>query len=66
MSKKQKLLILVPDGTGIKNYLLSDFLKHAHEHFDVVLAHNFDKNIEPHLSLKPNQYKKVNIPIYNE
>ncbi len=66
MSKKQKLLILIPDGTGIKNYLLSDFLKFAHTEFDLVLAHNFDKNIEPHLSLKPNQYKKVNIPVYNE
>ncbi|MGX1024736.1 hypothetical protein ACSSV5_001907 [Psychroflexus sp. MBR-150] len=33
MSKKPKILILIPDVTGIKNYLLSDFLKFLHQHF---------------------------------
>ena len=63
---KRKLLILIPDGTGIKNYLLSSFITKAVQEFDVILAHNFDDEIEKEIAVSADQYLRVRIPEYNE
>lgn len=66
MSAKKKLLILIPDGTGIKNYLLSDFIKLASENFDITLAHNFNIAIHKEINISNDKYKHINIPKYHE
>jgi hypothetical protein len=63
---KPKLLILIPDGVGIKNYLLSDFIKYACKAFCVTLVHNFDNRIEKEINADAEHFKTVRIPKYNE
>ena len=62
--EKNKILLLFPDGVGIRNYLYSDVFKNAQE--DLVLFHNFDS--ETIISIKQNT--KINdeiiIPKYKE
>lgn len=63
---KKKLLIFIPDGTGIKNYLLSDFVKLASEYFDIILAHNFNTAMHEEINLSNDNFKHVEIPDYKE
>lgn len=37
MSKKNKILLLFPDGVGIRNYLYSDVVKHLDKDFRIVI-----------------------------
>jgi len=64
--KKKKLLIFIPDGVGIKNYLLSDFIKFAAEGFEIVLAHNFHGSINDEINLESGRFIHINVPEYNE
>jgi len=66
MSAKRKLLIFIPDGTGIKNYLLSDFIKLASENFEIFLAHNFNLLMHDEISIPKSKFTHVNIPEYKE
>jgi hypothetical protein len=66
MSAKKNLLIFVPDGTGIKNYLLSDFLKHASNQFNVIIAHNFDKKVNQEIKAEKYVSENIKIPPYQE
>lgn len=66
MSAKKKLLILIPDGTGIKNYLLTDFIKNASEVFEIILAHNFNTAIHEEINLAKDKFKHTGIPDYSE
>jgi len=66
MPPKKKLLILIPDGVGIKNYLLSDFIRYCCEAFEVTLAHNFNEAIHQEINIPEANYKSVNIPAYSE
>jgi hypothetical protein len=66
MPKKDTLLIFIPDGTGIKNYLLSSFIQKASKEFELILAHNFDKAINDEINIKPSEYKKASVPSFKE
>lgn len=44
--EKRKVLFVVPDGVGIRNYLYSDMISGlTNEGFDVLLMHNLDKEL---------------------
>lgn len=62
--KKDKVLLLFPDGVGIRNYLYSDAFKDCNG--DLVLFHNFDsetiKAIEKNTSIN----QDILIPDYQE
>ncbi len=64
--KEKRLLIFIPDGTGIKNYLFSDFLKLASDNFNIILAHNFNKSIHSEINISKNKFQHVKIPEYKE
>lgn len=66
MSNRKKLLIFIPDGTGIKNYLLSDFIKQASNNFEIILAHNFSNNMHDEINLAKNKFQHAKIPDYKE
>jgi hypothetical protein len=66
MSAKKRLLILIPDGTGIKNYLLSGFIKLASEKYDIILAHNFNLAMHKEINISEDNFKHITIPIYKE
>jgi hypothetical protein len=63
---KPKLLILIPDGTGIKNYLLSDFLVIASVSFEIILAHNFNTSIHSEINISKDKFQHIHIPKYKE
>ncbi|MFC7356878.1 hypothetical protein ACFQO1_04195 [Jejudonia soesokkakensis] len=64
MISKKNILLLVPDGTGIKNYLYSSVFKHADA--SLHLYHNFDGDtlteLKNHISLD----STLEIPAYKE
>lgn len=66
MFKKKKLLILVPDGTGVKNYILSSFIKLVSKNFELILVHNFNETVENEFPISKEDYTHLKVPIYNE
>jgi len=62
--EKNKILLLFPDGVGIRNYLYSDVFKNENE--ELILFHNFDseaiKVIKENTSIK----SEIVIPNYKE
>lgn len=62
--EKDKVLLLFPDGVGIRNYLYSGMFKDFQD--DLILFHDFDsetiKAIEAHTSINENIF----IPFYKE
>ncbi|NND61776.1 MAG: hypothetical protein HKN48_01140 [Flavobacteriaceae bacterium] len=64
MGKVKKVWALVPDGTGIKNYLYSKIFRD--DEIELTLFHNFDadtlRQIQQHVSIK----ESVEIPAYKE
>ena len=62
--KKEKILLLFPDGVGIRNYLYSNVFKDTKE--DLVLFHAFDTNTEHAVKQITKIDKAVAIPKYNE
>lgn len=64
LMKKDKILLLFPDGVGIRNYLYSNVFKDMEE--DLVLFHNFDP--ETVNAIKDNVIidDEISIPAYKE
>lgn len=62
--EKNKILLLFPDGVGIRNYLYADVFKNMQE--DLVLFHNFDP--ETVSAIKDNVIldDEITIPVYKE
>lgn len=62
--EKDKILLLFPDGVGIRNYLYADVFKNMQE--DLVLFHNFDP--ETVKAIKDNVVldDEITIPAYKE
>jgi hypothetical protein len=62
--QKAKVLLLFPDGVGIRNYLYSNVFKNAKE--DLVLFHNFDQITVAALKENVSLSKTILIPEYKE
>jgi hypothetical protein len=62
--QKTKLLLLFPDGVGIRNYLYSRVFHNANE--DLVLFHNFDQETVRALNESVTLSETIVIPIYKE
>lgn len=62
--KKAKILLLFPDGVGIRNYLYSSVFKNAKE--DLALFHNFDNNTIEMLKKSISLSEIIVIPDYKE
>lgn len=64
MIMKEKIVLLFPDGVGIRNYLYSDVFKGVKE--DLVLLHNFDEITITALKDKISLSAAIIIPNYKE
>lgn len=64
MSKKNKILLLFPDGVGIRNYLYSDVFKNNSS--ELILFHNFDSETEADVKKRTGISEAVQIPKYKE
>jgi hypothetical protein len=64
MNNKNKILLLFPDGVGIRNYLYSDVFDATKE--DLVLFHNFDEATVAKISKITNISSSFKIPRYKE
>jgi hypothetical protein len=64
MIKKEKIVLLFPDGVGIRNYLYSDVFKGVEE--DLVLLHNFDETTIKALKDSISLLEEITIPVYKE
>lgn len=64
MIKKEKILLLFPDGVGVRNYLYSDVFKDVNE--DLVLFHEFDEATIKALKENVAFSEAVRIPVYKE
>ena len=59
-----KILLLFPDGVGIRNYLYSNVFKGSET--NLVLFHAFDKTTEAHVKALTRINESYSIPKYNE
>lgn len=64
MIKKEKIVLLFPDGVGIRNYLYSDVFKGIQD--DLVLFHNFDSATISTLKEQTSLSDDILIPEYKE
>ena len=64
MINKEKIVLLFPDGVGIRNYLYSDVFKGVQE--DLVLLHNFDETTIKALKDNVSLSEAITIPVYEE
>lgn len=64
MIKKEKIVLLFPDGVGIRNYLYSDVFKGIQD--DLVLFHNFDPATITTLKEQTSLFDTLLIPEYKE
>lgn len=62
--QKDKIMLLFPDGVGIKNYLYSDVFKDTKE--EIVLFHNFDQHTIQQLQQEVPFSGDLKIPVYKE
>lgn len=62
--QKAKVLLLFPDGVGIRNYLYSDVFQSSEE--DLVLFHNFDQETVSTLKKSVSLSETIIIPEYKE
>jgi len=62
--QKDKLLIVFPDGVGIRNYLYSNALENSGQ--DLVLLHHFDKETLDYLKSFKEIHDDIVIPDYTE
>lgn len=60
----KKILLFVPDGTGIKNYLYSDVFKNTTS--SISLFHNFDNDTLSHIKKQLPFDSAIEIPAYKE
>ncbi|MBD0726449.1 hypothetical protein B6A10_14835 [Flavobacterium sp. L1I52] len=62
--EKTKILLLFPDGVGVRNYLYSDvFQKKSH---DLILFHNFDPETISTIKKETSMDTEISIPKYKE
>ena len=61
---KNKILLLFPDGVGIRNYLYSDVFKNAEK--DLILFHNFDPETVKVIKQNTSIDEEIVIPNYKE
>ena len=61
--KKNKLLLIVPDGVGIRNYLYSKVFDNVQ---DLVIFHNLGTEILDHVKQYKNFTNEITIPDYKE
>lgn len=61
---KNKILLLFPDGVGVRNYLYSDVFKEIND--DLVLFHNFDPETIAAIKQNTSISDSITIPVYNE
>ncbi len=61
---KNKILLLFPDGVGIRNYLYSDVFKKSTS--ELVLFHNFDIETEADIKIRTGINQSLAIPKYKE
>lgn len=59
-----KILLLFPDGVGIRNYLYSNVFKEKRE--SLILMHNFDTKTESEIKLITNIENSFKLPTYKE
>ena len=64
MKETKKILILIPDGVGIKNYLYSNTFKNTSA--SISLFHNFDKETLSYIGKHVNVELYFEIPVYKE
>ncbi len=64
MEAKKHIVLLVPDGTGIKNYLYSDTFKNVDA--TISLYHNFDADTLEQIEQNIKIEKYVELPKYSE
>jgi hypothetical protein len=64
MEYKDKIVLLFPDGVGIRNYLYSEVFQNIKE--DLVLVHNFDETTIATLKESVSLSEAITIPIYRE
>jgi hypothetical protein len=53
MLRKKRLLLILPDSQGVRNFLHSNFLEMALQEFDVFIMHSVpgvEKHIEPSIA----------------
>lgn len=62
--EKNKILLLFPDGVGIRNYLYADVFKNAKE--ELILFHNFDSETITVIKQNTPISDEITIPKYNE
>lgn len=61
---KNKILLLFPDGVGVRNYLYSDVFKGIQE--ELILFHNFDPETVATIQQNTSIGEAIVIPIYKE
>lgn len=64
MDKKERILLLVPDGTGIKNYLYSNVFKNTNH--ELILLHPFDDDTLSYIKTNVTLDSCIAIPKYTE
>jgi CDP-glycerol glycerophosphotransferase (TagB/SpsB family) len=64
MIEKNKILLLFPDGVGVRNYLYSDVFRGVEE--ELVLFHNFDPETITAIEQNTSIGDAITIPVYNE
>lgn len=64
MKLKNKIVLLFPDGVGIRNYLYSDVFKGKEE--NLILLHNFDSNTESEIKKITKIEDSFKLATYNE
>ncbi|WP_309609234.1 hypothetical protein [Flavobacterium sp.] len=62
--KNNKLLLIFPDGVGIRNYLYSRVFKNTK--FDLILFHNFDSQSITEIKKNTTILNEITIPEYKE
>ncbi|RED19565.1 hypothetical protein BD847_3852 [Flavobacterium cutihirudinis] len=62
--EKSKILLLFPDGVGIRNYLYSSVFNHLEE--DLILFHNFDTETIKAIQQNTDIHEELTIPDYRE
>lgn len=61
---KNKILVLLPDGVGIRNYLYSDVFRHTDS--ELILFHNFDSETIAAINENVKFESAVTLPDYKE
>ena len=65
VTASKKIVLYVPDGTGIRNYLYSDVFKNR-EHCEFTMLHRFGADIEDLLSNEIQFSRRIQLPNFKE